>query len=146
MPNAACAAITVAPVWPALTSAAASPRATDSAATRIEARDFRRSAARRRFLHADDVRRIEDADARAARRRDASPARRESTSAGPGEIQTEIEMPRGGQRAVDDAAGSVVAPHRVYGDANHEVGLSVAWLSVVGLGRCRLRATTTTND
>ena len=38
------AATTDAPVWPTLTSAAASPRATHSAATRIDARGFRRSA------------------------------------------------------------------------------------------------------
>ena len=31
----------------------------------------------------------------------------------------EIEMTRGSQGAVDNAAGSVVATHRVYGDANH---------------------------
>ena len=44
MPNAACAAITVAPVWPALKSAAASPRATRSAATLMLAVGFLRSA------------------------------------------------------------------------------------------------------
>ena len=45
MPNAACAASTVAPVLPALKSAPARPDATSSAATRIEASGFRRSAA-----------------------------------------------------------------------------------------------------
>ena len=45
MPNAAWAAMTVAPVWPALNNAAVSPRATVSAATRIDAPGFRRSAA-----------------------------------------------------------------------------------------------------
>ena len=45
MPNALCAATTVAPVLPALNSAAASPPATAEAATRIEACGLRRSAA-----------------------------------------------------------------------------------------------------
>ena len=36
-----------------------------------------------------------------------------------GEQKPEIEMTRGSQGAVDDAAGGVVAPHRVYGDADH---------------------------
>jgi hypothetical protein len=43
IPKAACAAITVAPVWPALNSAAASPPATRAQATRIDARGLRRS-------------------------------------------------------------------------------------------------------
>src|SRR5260221_2171734 len=43
-PKAACAAMTEAPVWPALKSASAWPSRTASAATRIEARGLRRSA------------------------------------------------------------------------------------------------------
>ena len=43
----ACAAITDAPVWPALNSASARPSRTASAATRIDARGLRRSAAPR---------------------------------------------------------------------------------------------------
>lgn len=37
----------------------------------------------------------------------------------PSEEKPEIEVTRGGQCAVDDAAGGVIAPHRVYGDADH---------------------------
>ena len=65
MPNAPWAAITVAPVWPALNSAAASPRATRFG------RDGNRRAwlpaqrRGRRVLHRHDIGRVDDADAAA---------------------------------------------------------------------------------
>ena len=75
----------------------------------------------RRLGHADDVGRVEDADAELvgvgmSRELGANHFGRARKQ------KPEIEMTRGSQGAVDDAAGSVVAPHRVYGDADHGRG------------------------
>ncbi|HUP38663.1 MAG TPA: hypothetical protein VM115_00975, partial [Vicinamibacterales bacterium] len=43
------------------------------------------------------------------------------------EQQPEILMTRGSQSAVDNAAGGVVAPHRVYGDADHSEELGFVY-------------------
>ena len=94
-------------------------RATDSAATRIDARGFRRRAAAGASRHADDVGRVENADAQLVGVGClASSARIVAGRAG--KQKPEIEMTRSSQGAVDDAAGGVVAAHRVYGDSNHE--------------------------
>jgi hypothetical protein len=52
-------------------------------------------------------------------------------------------MARCSQGAIDDAAGSVVAPHRVHGDANHSGGLCLvdgAYLSAAIVPAMRARA------
>jgi hypothetical protein len=61
----------------------------------------------------------------------------------PGEQEPEILVTRGSQSAVDDAAGSVVAPHRVYGDADHSEELRLvdcAYLSTAVVPAVRTRA------
>ena len=83
MPNAPCAAITVAPVCPALNSAAASPRATASAATLIDAPRLAPQRRRRRLVHRHDVGRVDDADAASSRRPAWRRSSASSTSAGP---------------------------------------------------------------
>ena len=134
MPNAACAAITVAPVCPALNSAAASPRATASAATRIDA-GLRRSAAagdspsRRRpartIDHAIDAGMPREFGSTAVRRR--RPASPRST------------VTRRGTSAVDDRARRVVTAHRVDGYADR--GTLWGWsLRCNGLGDSRATA------
>ena len=73
---------------------------------------------RRRLGHADDVGRVENADAELCGV-GMSLELGANRVGRPGEQKPEIEMTRGSQGAVDDAAGRVVAAHRVYGDANH---------------------------
>jgi hypothetical protein len=41
---------------------------------------------------------------------------------GTGKQELQVEVTRGSNGAVNDAAGGVVAPHRVYGDTDHEIG------------------------
>ena len=118
MPNAPWAAITVAPVCPALKSAAASPPATSSAATRIDARGLRRSAA----AGASAIPMTSGASTircRARGRRDAGRSAASSAGRAPDQREPEIEVPRRRQRAVDDRPRRVVAAHRVDGDADH---------------------------
>ena len=67
-PNAACAAITDAPVWPALNSASARPSRTASAATRIDARGLRRSACAGALGHLDAFGSVDDLDDRSGGR------------------------------------------------------------------------------
>ena len=43
------------------------------------------------------------------------------------EQQTYLKVTRGHERAVDDAAGGLVAAHRVYGDAQCERYSAASW-------------------
>ncbi len=117
LPNAPTAAITVAPVWPALKSASASPLRTASAANRMDARGFLRSAAAAGSSMPIDsgVSRMRDVERRHPRvaRQFAFDVRRR-----PDQEESDLQMSRGHERAVDNAPRTVVAPHRVDGDAH----------------------------
>ena len=68
--------------------------------------------------HANDVGRIGHADVEAAQ----VVAPRQFAAhdlGGPDEQQPEVQVPRGRKRTVDDETGRMVAPHGVYGDADH---------------------------
>ena len=115
MPNAPCAAMTVAPVWPALNSAAASPRATQLG--RDPDRRRRLAPQRRRGDSAISI----TASASTIRTRSAidQPACRStsaSTRVRPDQHHAQVEVPRRRERAVDDSAGRGVAAHGVDGD------------------------------
>ena len=96
---------------PGATSAAASPRATSSAATRIDARGLRRSAS------AGDSAISTTSGASITRMSSASGRRggqlRFDRGTAADEIDADAQMPRGGQRAVDDARRRMIAAHRV---------------------------------
>ena len=119
MPNAPCAAITVAPVCPALKSAAASPRATG-----LGRHPDRRAAACAAAPPTATPPSPTTSGASTMR------TRSRSTSGVPGELglerrrpadeqHAEIEVAGRRQRAVDDVARRVVAAHRVDCDADH---------------------------
>ena len=119
MPNAACAAITVAPVWPALKSAggvAARHRLGGDLDRRARLAPQRR---RRRFVHRHHVRRVDRPDAAADRRPGATPSSASSRATGPTSDNAEIDVPRRGQGAIHDVPRGVIAAHRVNGDPDH---------------------------
>ena len=126
MPNAACAAITVAPVLPALKSAAARPAATSAAATRIEAPGRRRSAA----VGGSPIPITSSAwtmttSSAAASGRVGQQRRRRSSR--PDQRQRQAALACRVERPVDDGLGPVIAAHRVDGYPDHD--------AVPGLGR-----------
>ena len=88
---------------------------------------FSAQCARRRFAHADDIGRVDHPNVELAgvgmpRERGVNDVRAS------GQDQTNVEVTGGRQRAIDNAARGVVAPHRV--DCNaHECG---RWSLVVG--------------
>ena len=99
------------------------PSRTASAATRIDARGLRRSAAAAGSAISMRFGRVEDLDVERALRRDAATARARWRRVAD-EQQPDLKMPRGDERPVDDAAGRVVAAHRVDGDAQCQRQLS----------------------
>ena len=119
MPNAPCAAITVAPVCPALKSAAASPRATSSAATLIDARGLRRSAAAGDSSIVDHVGRRRRCGRVDDRRRDAARARRRIASARPTRSTPRSKWRAAARAPSTTCRGRMIAAHRVNGDPDH---------------------------
>ncbi len=90
---------------------------------------MRRSAWIGRFRHLDDVRRVDHSDVErgrivVARQLGAHEIRTSD------EIDADPEMPRGRQRAVDDARRRVIAAHRVDCDAHVGQGLAAVRISV----------------
>ena len=125
-PNAPCAAMTDAPVWPALKSASAS-----AVADRVGGDPDRRARLapqrrRRRLRHLDPLRRVEDVDVERGRARMARQLALDRRRAIADEQQADLQMTRGDERSVDDAAGPVVAAHRVDGDAHQAAGPDAA--------------------
>ena len=123
MPNAPCAAITVAPVWPALNSAAASPARHQLGGHLDRGRRLAPERRRRRLGHLDHCVGVDDADARrvgtgVARQLGLEPRGRTD------QRHAEIEMPRRRERAVDDVRRRLVAAHRVNGDPDHVAGVA----------------------
>ena len=90
-----------APVWPAVTTASASPRLTRSIATRIDAVLLLAQGERRVLVHADDLARVDDRDVRRA----ASPAMPRMTASSP----TRITRSSGCARAWSRAPGTTSA-------------------------------------
>ena len=121
IPNALCAAITVAPVCPALKSADASPLTTASAATLIDAPGLRRSAAD----GDSSIPTTSGASTMRTRSRSMSRVSRVLVELGldrvavPDKQDAEIEMTYGRQRPVHDIARRLVAAHCVDCDPDH---------------------------
>ena len=104
MPNAPCAAITDAPVWPALNSAAPRRRATASAATGSTRAACAAAPPPRDSAMLDRLGRVERSRTSSARRAGMPRAARARSRAVADEQQPDLQMPRRDQRAVDDAA------------------------------------------
>jgi hypothetical protein len=115
-PNAACAAITAAPVCPALKSASARRLRTASAATRMDARGLRRSAA----AAGSAISTHSGASSVSIVQRVAPGCRLSSASTTPraDEQQPDLQVPGRDKGSVDDAAGPMVTAHGVDGDAH----------------------------
>ena len=131
MPNAPCAAITVAPVWPALKSAAASP-ARHGIGGHLDRRG-RLPPERRggRLGHLDRVVRVDDAEPRCAVGAGVPIALRPRARAvGPTSSDAEIEVPRRRERAVDDVARAPIAAHGVDRDPDHRKSVNARPLSL----------------
>ncbi len=112
MPKAACAATTLAPVWPALNSAAAWPAATCSAATRIDARGLRRSA-----FAGDSLMSITSGASMTRTSRSLASGWRAELGANQvraaDEVDTEPEIARGRDGAINGMRRRMIAAHRV---------------------------------
>jgi hypothetical protein len=106
----------VAPVWPALKSAAASPRATTSAATRIDARDFLLSAAAG-ASHPDDIAGLDEAHSIRVVMHSGELSRDPVSRTD--EHHTKIEMTGCRHRARDDGSRRKVAAEGVDRDPDH---------------------------
>ena len=115
--------MTDAPVWPALKSASARPSRTASAATRIEARGFRRSAS----AALSDISMRSGASmiwTSIRRNRLATGWRASSASiaaASPDEQQPDLEVPRRDERAIDDDGRPGVTAHGVDRDTHDQL-------------------------
>ena len=104
-------------MWPALKTRRRAPSRTASAASRIDARGLRRSAAA--AGSAISMRSGVSSDLDVERGRPRMPRQLALDRARVAdEQQPDLQMTRGDQRPVDDAAGPVVAAHRVDGDAH----------------------------
>ncbi len=117
MPNAACAATTLAPVWPALNSAAASPgcdvlgghanRGARLAAQRLG----------RRLRHVDHVRRVDDAHVEIA----CVGMSRElgaNQILAADQVDTETEIASGRDGAINRMGRRMIATHRINGNSH----------------------------
>ncbi len=117
MPNAACAATTLAPVWPALNSAAASPGRDVLGGDANRRARLAAQRLRRRFDHLDHVGRVDDAHVEIAcvgmpRQLGANQILAAD------QIDTKPEIARGGHGAINGMGRRMIAAHRINGDAH----------------------------